>query len=97
MSSEYAATRKQFGKSLSEFGLIQVRSPLADRFLWLQKPAACFCLRAAAGEVCRHGSECFCDGEHGLPDRRDDGPARSPRLFPRGRHGQGAKVQLLLP
>lgn len=26
MTSEYAATRKQFNKSLSEFGMIQVRS-----------------------------------------------------------------------
>lgn len=30
LSSEYAATRKQFTKSLSEFGMIQVRSPLAQ-------------------------------------------------------------------
>lgn len=30
LSSEYAATRKQFSKSLSEFGLIQVRSPLGE-------------------------------------------------------------------
>lgn len=35
------------------------------------------------------GCESLRDGEHGLPDCRDDGQARLPRLLRGGCHGQG--------
>lgn len=72
--------------------MIQVGWPLwAPPSPVAAETTASVCLCAAAGEVCRDGAERLCDGEHGLPDRRHDGQARSPRLLPGGRHGQGAK------
>lgn len=44
---------------------------------------------ATVGEVCGDGAERLRDGEHGLPDGRDDGQTRSSRLLSGGCHGQG--------
>lgn len=77
LTSEYAATRKQFNRSLSEFGMIQVRRRAARRpFPPRQTRATRLCGCAVAGEVCCDGSECLCDGEHGLHDGWDDGQTR---------------------
>lgn len=79
ISSEYATTRKQFSKKLSEFGMIQVRRRSEKRpFLSGQERPTCVCGSAVAGEVCCDGSECVCDGEHGLSDSWDDGQTRDP-------------------
>lgn len=88
MTSEYAATRKQFNKSLAEFGMIQVQSPRWNLkyhpfSVWSKVNELC----VFVGEVCSDGPECLCDGKHGLPDSRDDGQTGTSRLFSGGCNG----------
>lgn len=54
------------------------------------KGMRCAC-SVTAGEVCSDGPQCLRDGEHGVPDSRDDGQTGASRLFSRGRNGQGTQ------
>ena len=67
-SCEHAKSRTQFGKKLTEFGLIQVTSIQAPLPLLHVIPD---CLQSSdvcvfVGEVCTHGGVRVRDGEHGV-------------------------------
>lgn len=47
------------------------------------------------GEVCNDGPQCLRDGEHGIPDSRDDGQTGRSRLFSGGSHGQGTTCSVV--
>lgn len=49
----------------------------------------------SVGEVCNDGPQCLRDGEHGIPDSRDDGQTGRSRLFSGGSHGQGTTCSVV--